>query len=360
MYSYNIAGEDIGSSDASGSALGNVTEMNYPCRVWAKNNQRMIRRGGKGFVIAIIDTGINKKHKVFQNGNKIHPESKNFVDANEKDFNDEDGHGTQCAGIAAGLKISEGGFEYDGGVASEATLLICKVCRKKNHVEVKKVAQALLHIAKVQKKQTVHVVSISLGFTELKPENSTYLEKCINRLTSMGIICVAASGNDGNAPNIQAPFPAKYDNVFSIGAHDQYWKIAQFCGDPKGRYEIDYTTLGVNVAAPTIGFTKNYKALGKTVLVHVPPETALGTFSGTSMAAPVVAGLIVWVLERELGHKIDETILQERKKRVDDSLKLMVDLKSEIIPLCPGDVFTDDENADENDAELRQALLNEA
>ena len=354
MYSYNITGEEIGSSDASGSALGNVTEMNYPCRVWATKNQRMIRRGGKGFVIAIIDTGINKKHKVFQNGNKIHPESKNFVDANEKDFNDEDGHGTQCAGIAAGLKISEGDFEYDGGVASEATLLICKVCRKIKHVEVKKVAQALLHIAKVHKKTTVHVVSISLGFTELKPENSTYLEECINCLTSMGIICVAASGNDGNAPNIQAPFPAKYDNVFSIGAHDQYWKIAQFCGDPKGRYKIDYTTLGVNVAAPTIGFTK--KALGKTV----PPETALGTFSGTSMAAPVVAGLIVWVLEREFGREIGETNLQERKQQVDLSLKQMVDLNSDIKPLCPRYVFTDDENADENDAELRQALLNEA
>jgi len=61
---------------------------------------------GKNTMIAIIDSGINQEHDAFKG--KIHPALKNFLkDPPNGDITDDNGHGTKCAGIAAGLPLVE-------------------------------------------------------------------------------------------------------------------------------------------------------------------------------------------------------------------------------------------------------------
>lgn len=281
-------GEEIGMSDAVGKLCAVSQSNTVHWGFWKDNDTQKCMKtsdiDGLGFVIAIIDTGINKDHAVFQddmNSKIVLPESEDFNDL--QDFNDLHGHGTWCAGIAAGKIITDqAGFKYDGGVASNASLLICKV-GDTQQPEMTKVNKALEYIVKVHddpNKTQVHIVSMSFGFDN----GSNTLERWINKLTAKGIICVAAAGNKGR--NQPVCYPAKYANVISIGAHDNFWNRAPFSPESP---DVEYTTLGEHVCAPTIGSTEPL----------VPPQTALYKGSGTSLATPAVAGLIACILKHK-------------------------------------------------------------
>lgn len=245
--------------------------------------------GGSNICIAIIDTGINGKHAVFQSEGKIHPQSKSFVGS---DLRDTKGHGTWCAGIAAGIQKDD-----FSGVAYAAELLICKVGF---NPELKQVIEAFKYIKDITDHGTVvHIVSISFGFRYNCPE----LKKCIDRLTEKGIICVAATGNKGNHPIHAVHYPAKYDNVISVGAHTSLWNRALFSPD---HHDVNYTTLGEGVCVPK--HNRWFK--------HSFTYT-----DGTSMAAPAVAGLIACILEH---HKNLEDV--DNNKRINRIKEYLNDL----------------------------------
>ena len=302
--------DETGLSDAEGVLLENGGDPKlYPWNLWSTANKNIVKENGSEFVIAVIDTGIKQDHVVFApESGKILPESKSFVD---KTIEDKDGHGTLCAGIAAGGIIQK---VFWGGVASEAKLLVCKVSNNRTFWRGK-VIEALKYIEEVHKKRTVHVVSMSFGYKSHSPE----LERCINRLTMQGVVCVAASGNDGNNPTTPVRHPAVFDGVISVGAHDYKWKLAGLCADPsiKGT-KIDCTTLGVDVCGPSCDKRKPF-----------------GKFSGTSIAAAVAAGLIVCILQRELGPEKTG----DKLERVKSSLKKITDEQNPILPLSPAYTF---------------------
>ena len=276
---YCYLGKKVGSSDQIKLENNNIGA--YPWQVWHRAEKNLVRYHALEFVIAIVDSGIKKEHISFKSDisrpkPKILPESMDFTDDN--DIIDRYGHGTNCAAIAAG-NSGKTGEDYDGGVASEASLLICKVTKFRKYT-VNKVIEALKYIKELheQERVTTHVVSMSFGFKT----DSKELKKCIDDLTDLGIICVAAAGNMGDTPGTKVPFPARYPKVFSIGSHDAVFKLAQYAANPKNNDDIDYTTFGEAVCAAAID-----------------SNLAFSTFSGTSMAAPVAAGLVACVLEHE-------------------------------------------------------------
>lgn len=106
------------------------------------------------------------------------------------------------------------------------------------------------------------IISMSWG-TEI---NSPTLEILINEASSQGIICVAAAGND----NTSAPrYPAAYPGVVAVGATDVNDVKAGFSnyGD-----WVDVMAPGENIFTLT--------------------KSGYGTFNGTSMSCPLVAGLL--------------------------------------------------------------------
>ena len=315
LFQTTSAGDEIAVSDTKGELLSEYNKELFPRYLWQTESNRagikMEWPDTSEFVIAIIDTGIKKDHKVFlQSPGKILPESKSFV---SKTIEDTYGHGTMCAGIAAGDVVNTAGFEFSGGIAPSANLLICKVSEK-GEIWLGNVINALNYIEEVHEKKPVHVVSMSFGASK----HSSELERCINRLTLKGIICVGAAGNSGNTPGVPVSFPAAFDNCISIGAHNYSWKLAECCADP-AQHKVDFTTLGVNVCAPSLDGKK-----------------PLGAYSGTSVAAAVAAGLVVGVLQREFGKNLKANKLADVVK----SLKKMMDDKNSIKPLWPANTFT--------------------
>ncbi|MDP3852614.1 S8 family serine peptidase [Phenylobacterium sp.] len=103
------------------------------------------------------------------------------------------------------------------------------------------------------------VINVSLT----GPPN-TALAAVIERLTRRGVVIVAAAGNEG--PHARAPFPAALPGVIGVTAVDarlRIWRRAT-----QGEH-VDFAAPGVDVGA------------------------AGGRWTGTSMAAPVVAGRLV-------------------------------------------------------------------
>jgi hypothetical protein len=310
----SISGKKVGSSDQIKLENNNGA---YPWQVWHRAEKNLVRYHASEFVIAIVDSGIKKEHISFKSAPptkpKILPESKDFTD--DHDIIDRCGHGTNCAAIAAGSRDITGKEDYDGGVASEASLLICKVTKFRKY-NVNKVIEALKYIKELHEQKTVttHVVSMSFGFKT----DSKELKKCIDDLTDLGIICVAAAGNEGDTPGTKVPFPARYPKVFSIGSHNTFFKLAQHAADPQNNDDIDYTTFGEAVCAAAID-----------------TNVAFGTFSGTSMAAPVAAGLIACVLEHECWPQQTPGTLDQVRLYLNQMTKPGDKLKS----LCPFQVF---------------------
>jgi subtilisin len=109
----------------------------------------------------------------------------------------------------------------------------------------------------------INLVNMSLG----SPQGTPKQEKIINRLADLGVIIVAAAGNF----NTDTPFyPGSYERVLTVAATD------------KREVKADFSNFGgqIDVAAPGVSCYGTYLG-GK-----------FRKMSGTSMATPVVTGLL--------------------------------------------------------------------
>ena len=61
---------------------------------------------GKGVTVAVLDTGIDKDYKTHPAFRNHNIEPKNFSSENVSDWQDNDGHGTHCAGTIFGHPVN--------------------------------------------------------------------------------------------------------------------------------------------------------------------------------------------------------------------------------------------------------------
>ncbi|WP_323192828.1 S8 family peptidase [Halostella sp. PRR32] len=211
---------------------------------------------GAGADIAIIDTGIDSDHPDLQANLG---EGKAFVKCRgnprmcRQPWDDDNDHGTHCAGIADALNNDEGVV----GVSTEATLHAAKVLDKNGSGSYSDIAAAIEWTAD----QGYDVGSMSLGGSA----SSTVRDAC-QYATDRGVLLVAAAGNDGPCTDCVG-YPAGYDTVVAVSATSEDDSLANFSS----------TGAEVELAAP-----------GEDVYSSIPG--GYDTFSGTSMACPHVAG----------------------------------------------------------------------
>ena len=254
---------------------------------------------GKGVKLAIVDTGITVHPDFFFNGNPKQPriiKSRNFTYEDnifkENYTYDDYGHGTHCAGIAAGSgSISDGKYR---GVATDALLFNAKVSNSSGTIREDDV------IAAIEWCMQEDVDIISMSFGSLSPEVSTPENLAIKEAVKDGIVVICSAGNNG--PNFfSSGPPATSLYSISIGATDI------------NNHTIDFSSIGPtsenhlipDICAPGVNIfsveSKNsllgYKNRFENNYIDSDKNFAYIPLSGTSMSCPMVAGAVALLLE---------------------------------------------------------------
>ncbi len=230
-------------------------------------------------VIAVIDTGIDYNHvdlasNIWINtdeiaGNGVDDDSNGYVDdirgwnfaANNNNPMDDNGHGTHVAGTIGAVGNNGVGI---AGVAWGIKMMALKFLDGSGSGDLSD-AIAAIDYARVN---GAKVINASWGSSSF----STALQSAIQRFQDFGGIFVAAAGNDAANNSSKPSFPANYSlaNVISVGASTSSGSLASFS---------NYGT-NVDIAAPGSN------------IYSTMPGNRYASLSGTSMAAPHVAGAI--------------------------------------------------------------------
>lgn len=226
-----------------------------------------IQAGSPALRVGVIDSGADLKHPEL--AGKIASETFNALDLSAPPLDDH-GHGTHCAGVVAAMT---GNGQGVAGAAPGVGLLIARVLNKSetqgsDATIARGIVWATDHGAKV--------LSISLEI----PGRSPVLESALDYALAHDVLVVAAAGNEKHLLDHQAApaLPASYPGVLAVAATDAEDKPASF------------TNFGpaVSLAAPGVDILSTLPTYK--VFAPLPRPLGYGTMSGTSMAAPLVAG----------------------------------------------------------------------
>lgn len=156
--------------------------------------------------VAVIDTGINSGHEDFDASMLIG--GYNAVSDTEGIANiaDDNGHGTNVAGIIGNVANNKGGR----GVASGVNILPIKI-NNGSSISSSHVIRALNFVAEKADNYNIKVVNLSLGSTSYQ----TLYSKTLDRLRDKNILVCAAAGNYNS--NMEF-YPAAYDSTISVGS----------------------------------------------------------------------------------------------------------------------------------------------
>jgi hypothetical protein len=245
---------------------------------------------GNGYSVAVLDTGVDYSHPALGGGwgNKVIAGWDFFN--NDGDPMDDNGHGTHVAGIIAG--------DHDTykGIAPEANIVALKVLGSDGWGTFSMVLRALEWV--IDNHETYNIVSVnmSLGSGSYNVNPSTYLEDILQLLKERGITVVAASGNafyDFNSvPGLA--YPAISPRTVSVGAvYDASVGPILWAGGA-----IDFSTEADRITSFTQRSAHLDLMAPGALLTSTIRNGQWGTFGGTSMAAPLVAGAVL--LAREM------------------------------------------------------------
>jgi subtilisin family serine protease len=207
----------------------------------------------------ILDTGIDLTHPdlnvVTANGFTA------FTSGKDANFNDGNGHGSHVAGTIAAINNSQGVV----GVAAGAPVVPVKVLDSRGSGSYSGVIDGVNWVA--SKGSPGDVANMSLG-----GPISQALDDAVIAAAATGIKFVLAAGNSSQSATLSSPARANGPNIFTISAMDVNNRFASFSNF--GNPPVDYCAPGVSIRSTWKGGAYN-------------------TISGTSMAAPHAAGVLL-------------------------------------------------------------------
>lgn len=247
-------------------------------------------------VVAVIDSGVDPDHPALKG--RLLPGYN--VESKGRDVEDTLGHGTHVAGIIAGSFPSEG----VEGVAQGVSILPIKIpnLSTMNFKLMSQMADGIRYAAD----HGARVINLSLGIPTdnwllklIHGRKMKKVEEAIRYAESKGAVVVAAAGNYGTGKADTVSFPGNSPNVISVANLD----------DATNRQKTHSSSSrgpAVDIAAP-----------GTAIRSSVPNDS-FANFTGTSMAAPYVAGVAALVAARN--PQMTPAQIRERLYRTADDL----------------------------------------
>jgi subtilisin family serine protease len=216
--------------------------------------------------IAILDTGIDLTHPDLNVYRNI-----GFVKG-VQGGNDDNGHGSHVAGIAAAIDNSAGGV----GMAPGARLWAVKVLDRMGSGSMSNVVKGVDYVT--QHASEIEVANLSLGCSC----NSGSLNSAIHNSVAAGVTYVVAAGNSHTDASTFSP--ANHPDVITVSAiADSDGKCGGVGSSTSYGADDSFATFSnygsvVDITAPGVGIYSTYKG------------GLYAYMSGTSMASPHVAG----------------------------------------------------------------------
>ncbi|TCL69992.1 serine protease AprX [Hydrogenispora ethanolica] len=239
---------------------------------------------GNGVVVAVIDTGIAPHPDLVADENRIL--AWNDLVGEKSEPYDDNGHGTHVAGIIAGNGHSSKGRYV--GMAPEARLVGVKVLDGEGSGALSNVVAGIEWCLKNKRQLNVKVINLSLGTTAQESYRTDPLCRAVAAAWRSGVVVCAAAGNTGPDPrSINSPgiSPA----VITVGNIDDRNTL-----DPKDD-RLNQTSSG----GPTIDdLPKPDLVAPGTEITSLSNRGGYRALTGTSMAAPMVAGAVAQILQK--------------------------------------------------------------
>lgn len=238
-------------------------------------------RANNSVTVAILDTGINFEHEDLKNN----IDTEHAYDAEEGKHMTESrtdegaGHGTHVAGIVAAE--ANNGLDF-AGVSYNANILPVNVFYystddSKWYAKTETLIKAYQYLKGLVNDgdlTDLHVINMSLGGYSSIDSTDLAFEKEISDMNELGVMTVCAGGNgdDYGNPITQPSYPGDYDECVSVVALQSSDERAAWADYNKYK---DISAPGVNIFSTWIN-----------------SESATKRASGTSMASPLVAGIV--------------------------------------------------------------------
>ena len=283
-------------SAVDGSVQWNISMIGAD-RVWNEFNVR-----GEGIVVGQSDSGVDGNHPAIRKQYRglVQGDDYNWFDPwdGTSSPNDEGGHGTHTMGTilgANGIGVAPkaqwiGCVNLDRNLANPALYLDCM------QFMLAPFPQGGDPFIDGDPTKAVHVMNNSWGCPSLEGCDPNALLFAVDNLRYAGIFLVVSTGNDGpNCETVESPL-SLYENVFSVGAIDQFGDMADFSSrgpviaDGSGRIKPDIVAPGVDILSAL-------------------PQGTYGLNSGTSMAGPHAVGVValIWSAQPDLIGDIEAT-----------------------------------------------------
>ena len=263
---------------------------------------------GRGIAVAVIDSGIYAHRDLAGRIVAAIDFTSASPTVSATPLGDPGGHGTHVAGLIAGDgTASDGAYT---GVAPGANLVDVRVINASGASNVSTVLAGLQWVLSNRARYNIRVANLSLGTPEQTSYTLSPLSAAVEVLQYAGVSVVVSAGNSGpGAGTITAPGDDPF--VITVGAADDNRtstladdSVAAFSSAGPTRYDSlakpDIVAPGrrmVSLRSP--GSALDALLPDRQVTASGSPTAEYFTLSGTSMAAPMVAGAVALLLERD-------------------------------------------------------------
>jgi len=230
--------------------------------IYSLHNAEANDEVGSGITVAVMDTGVDDSHPVFENTSVTHH------DFTGNGTGDAVGHGTATAGLIAQL-------------APGVEIVDLRIFGDSGKTSMQPIAKAYEWL--VENGDTVDVCNYSWGASSNVPS----LNELHRKSMDAGVQDVVAAGNTGK----RGGSPATAEGAFSVGAVTEDGDLTRFSSYNPERDNPDVSAIGKNVKLP--------RASGTSMGTVIDDDYVKA--SGTSFAAPITAGLVARYLTQYEG-----------------------------------------------------------